>query len=405
MALLPVDDALDQILLNASPLGEEWVALDQASRRILSQDLVAKRTHPPFNASAMDGYAVKFEDACKKAAQLKLVGESAAGRGFDGIFGSGECVRIFTGAPVPDSADTILIQENVNRLGHDLIEVIEPAQPGRHIRLMGCDFHEGEILLKRGRTLDFAALTLAASMNYATLPVFQRPRVAVLATGDELVTPGSDLQPDQIIASNSYGIMALAREHGAEIIDLGIAKDRLDDIETAIDIAISQRADILVTIGGASVGDHDLVQQALKDRDMDLSFWKIAMRPGKPLMFGSIGSMRVLGLPGNPASSLVTSILFLSPLIRALAGGESTTSIMAAKTTLALKTNDKRQEYMRATANYADDGTIHVTPFSSQDSSLMHIFAQANALIIREPFAPELPSGGHCKIIYWGFID
>lgn len=399
MALLPVDDALKALLEHAQPLGDEWVPLKEASGRILSQDLISKRTHPPFNASAMDGYAVKYSDAATIGARLKQVGESAAGKGFHGTFQQGECVRIFTGAPVPHSADTVLIQENTQIISDNLIEVTTPAEQGRHIRPKGYDFQKDEVLLNQGRKIDFTALTLAASMNYELLPVFKKPKVAILATGDELVNPGQDPGLDQIIASNSHGIMALCDHIGAHVTDLGIAHDHFDQIEAAIDQAIDLNTNLLVTIGGASVGNHDLVQQALKNRGMDLNFWKIAMRPGKPLMFGTIGPMRVLGLPGNPASSLVTSILFLSPLIKALAGDDSRTKIISAATTKPLKDNDRRQDYLRSFAEQQPDGTYLITPFDKQDSSLMSIFAKANALLIRPPFAPLQKEGDLCDII------
>lgn len=399
MALLPVDQALDKLLQGAAPKGTEMMPISQLRGRILATDLVSKRTHPPFNASAMDGYAVKYKDASEIGATLKVVGESAAGHGFHGTFEDGETVRIFTGAPVPSSADTILIQENTEKLEDDLVKVTSPAQANRHIRLAGVDFSKDDVLLKQFREMDYSAITLAASMNYAEVEVFQKPLISVLATGDELVSPGEEPGLDQIIASNAYGVMAMCESAGADILDLGIAQDKLDVIKASVQNALDNETDILVTIGGASVGDHDLVQQALTEMGMELNFWKIAMRPGKPLMYGTLGKMRVMGLPGNPASSLVTASLFLAPLVRKLARREIATPQTTAKLTVDLPENDHRQEYMRAHIETDENGDKTVTPFTRQDSSLVRVFADANGLLIRPPNAKAALKGDICDII------
>lgn len=399
MSLTPVDEAIDRLLSDASPAREELIAIQNVNGRILSQDLTSRRTHPPFNASAMDGYAVRYDDAVHAGSKLNIIGEAAAGHRFTGTIGAGQTVRIFTGAPVPLGADTVVIQENVTRLDDMTIQVEVPAKPNAHIRKAGVDFSQGDVLLNQFRYMDYSAITLAASMNYDQIPVFGQPIVSVLATGDELVLPGQTPGPDQIIASNTFGIMALAENSGAKIHDLGIAIDTLDAIKARVQEAIDKGSELLITIGGASVGDHDLVQQALKDMGMELEFWKIAMRPGKPLMFGKIGKMRVIGLPGNPASSLVTASLFVAPLIRKLSGRDVTNKIRQARCSVALKPNDHRQEYMRAHIVRAEDGGLVATPFMRQDSSLVRVFAQANGLLIRAPNATGSEIGALCDII------
>lgn len=399
MSLLPVDEALSRLLNDAEPRGEEKVSIAKAHGRFLSQNITSKRAQPPFNASAMDGYAVRYADANKAGMTLHVVGESAAGHRFNGSFGQGETVRIFTGAPVPIEADTILIQENAKVIGDNVIEVTDPVQANRHIRLKGVDFDENQMLLQKSRRLDYSALTLAACMNQSHVSVFKKPKICVLATGDELVEPGGTPGEDQIISSNSLGVVALCSSAGAEAVDLGIASDDMDDIKTRVQKAIDSKADILVTIGGASVGDYDLVQKALVEMGMELNFWKIAMRPGKPLMFGKLGDMRFMGLPGNPASCLVTANLFLAPLVRKLAGNPATQVIQKANTTADLPENTERQEYIRARIERDDNGDLIATPFSRQDSSLVRVFADANGLLIRPPNAKATKAGETCDII------
>ena len=330
---MPVADALAAVLSGASALPEEMAALDSAYKRILARDLAALRTQPPQAMSAMDGYAVRAADAARAGARLKVIGEIAAGRPFDRIVGPGEAARIFTGGVVPDGADAVIIQEDTVVEG-DGIATTEAAIAGRHIRRAGVDFRQGDVLLKAGRELSDRDLSLAAAMNYPHLPVRRRPKVALLATGDELVMPGEVPGPGQIVYSNGYALRALARAEGAEVIDLGIAADTLSATTSGIRRARDVGADILITTGGASVGDHDLVKQALDAEGVAMAFWRIAMRPGKPLMHGRLGAMRVIGLPGNPVSSYVCAFLFLVPLIRKLCGRLSihhTTEIRVAR--------------------------------------------------------------------------
>lgn len=400
MSLIPVEEALRRLLEDARPLGTETVALDQARGRVLAEPLAARRTQPPFAASAMDGYAVRAADAAAPGARLRVIGTAPAGHAFAGRIGPGEAVRIFTGAPVPEGADAILIQENASLVADSHIEVREPVSAGRFVRPRGLDFSEGDTLLAAGTVLGFADVALAAAMNHARLPALRRPTVAVLATGDELVPPGTAPAPDQIVASNSYGIAALTEELGGVAIDLGIVPDRPDAIAGAIERARGAGADVLVTLGGASVGDHDLVQQALVAAGMQLAFWRIAMRPGKPFMVGRLGEMRVLGLPGNPVSSMVCGLVFLRPLLRALGGREpDAEDIAEAVLGRALPENDQRQDYLRARLSRDRDGRLVATPFPAQDSSMLATFARAQGLVIRPPFAPPAPAGAPCRVL------
>lgn len=394
MSLVPVDEALRRILDGVAPLGGESIPLAQAHGRALAGDLTALRQQPPFPASAMDGYAVRHADTVNPGASLTLIGESVAGRGFHEPMPQGACVRIFTGAPVPDGADTILIQENAER-ADDKVTVCEAPQAGQFVRRAGLDFDIDDILLKRPMRLDYRALALAASMGYANIEVNRQPIVAVVPTGDELVLPGETPGPDQIVASNQVGLCAIAEATGARALDLGIARDNLPSLAAKIKAALDQKADILVTLGGASVGDHDLVQEALGDRGMALDFWRIAMRPGKPLMFGTIGNMRVLGLPGNPVSSLVCAKLFLVPLLLRQLGLpiEEATRPHKAVLGTALAKNDRRQDYIRAGMTHNENGDVVMTPFSRQDSSMLERFTNADGLIIRAPFAEAMDAG------------
>jgi molybdopterin molybdotransferase len=349
--------------------------------------------------SAMDGYAVRAADADQVRARLKVVGEVAAGRPFDRRLGPGEAARIFTGGVIPDGADAVIIQEDTIAEG-DGVTITEAAIPGRHIRPAGVDFHEGMVLLKAGRRLSDRDLSLAASMNHPDLPVRRRPKVALLATGDELVMPGCTPGPGQIVYSNGYALRAMARVEGAEIIDLGIAADTIQATTTGIRRAREANADVLITTGGASVGDHDLVKRALDAEGVELAFWKIAMRPGKPMIHGRLGAMRVIGLPGNPVSSYVCSLLFLVPLIRLMSGLEV---LHAPRETALLgrdlKQNDVREDYLRARLERRDDGTLIATPVTQQDSSLLGNLAMAQALVIRPAFAPAARAGSPCEIL------
>ena len=381
----------------------ETIALERASGRTLARDLIAKLTQPPKAMSAMDGYAVRTKDLAQLPVKLKQIGESTAGHGFAGSIGPRETVRIFTGAPVPEGCDTILVQEKA-RVEAGFIEPLEVVSGGRNIRAKGIDFTEGEVLLAAGTRLGPSNIALAAAMNFAKVAVSKRPRVAILATGDELVPPGETLGPDQIIASNSFSIAALVEAAGGEPLDLGIAKDELGALEKAIGSARAAAADVLVTLGGASVGDHDLVKPALAKQGMELNFWRIAMRPGKPVIHGRLGPMSILGLPGNPVAAFVAGLVFLVPLVRALsgdpdAGGDQSEPAVLGK---ALRGNDSRQEFLRATLRPSETGLPVATPFDNQDSSLLRILAQSQCLVIREPHAPPAAAGDLCRIIKLG---
>ncbi|MQB20990.1 molybdopterin molybdenumtransferase MoeA [Agrobacterium tumefaciens] len=398
--LLPVAEALQRLLDAAQPVSTvERIGLAAAAGRVLASDLKAQITQPPFNASAMDGYALRAADAPAIGSELTVIGTASAGHTFEGKVGAREAVRIFTGAPVPEGADSVLIQEDAEVLDDNRIRTAFNVTQGRHIRPRGQDFMRDETVLDAGTRLSFADLTVAAAMNHAELAVYRKPLVAILATGDELVPPGGEPRVAQIIASNTFGVAALARQAGADILDLGIVQDDDKLIRAAIGKAIAAKADVLVTLGGASVGDHDLVQAALKAEGMALDFWRIAMRPGKPLMVGNIGPMQVLGLPGNPVASLVCSLLFLEPLIHKLGYQAPRAREITVKTATALKANDVRQDYLRARFVGEEDGNPIAEAFTKQDSSMMKIMAKSDCLIIRPPHAPELPAGAECKAI------
>ncbi|BBO12301.1 MULTISPECIES: molybdopterin molybdotransferase MoeA [Bradyrhizobium] len=399
MALMPVSDALAAVLAGAEPLPAEMVSLDEAYHRVLAQDVAARRTQPPQAMSAMDGYAVRAADAATIDSRLTMIGEVAAGRPFTERVGAGEAVRIFTGGVVPDGADAVVIQEDTIAEGKH-ITIKEAAIVGRHIRPAGVDFREGDVLLRKGTRLTERDLALAAGMNHPQLAVCRRPKVAILATGDELVMPGSTPGHGQIVYSNGYALHALARSEGAETIDLGVAADTLEATTAGIRRARESGADVLVTTGGASVGDHDLVQQALKDEGIALAFWKIAMRPGKPMMHGRLGTMGVIGLPGNPVSSYVCAFLFMVPLIRALSG-RSVIHHHRERAVLGrdLGANDQREDYLRARLEPRDDGTLVALPVSHQDSSLLANLAAAQVLLVRAPFAPKAEAGSPCEVL------
>jgi molybdopterin molybdotransferase len=396
---MPVADALAAILGGSEPLDEEMATLDRAHLRTLSRDVAARRTQPPQAMSAMDGYAVRAADARQVNARLKVIGEVAAGRPFDRALGEGEAARIFTGGVIPHGADAVVIQEDTVAEGNT-VTVTEAAIAGRHIRPAGVDFRQGDVLLKAGNRLTDRDLSLAASMNYPELPVRRQPRVALLATGDELVMPGNEPGPGQIVYSNGYALRALMRSEGAETIDLGVAADTMAATTAGIRAARDAKADILVTTGGASVGDHDLVKKALDAEDVAMAFWKIAMRPGKPMMHGRLGAMRVIGVPGNPVSSYVCTFLFVVPLIRALLGNtrlhHRRESALLGRD---LGPNDVREDYLRAVIEARADGTLVANPVDKQDSSLLANLSRSQGLVIRAPFAPAARAGSACEIL------
>ena len=399
--LLPVDDAVARIVAGVVPLAAEAVSLDAAEGRTLAEPLRAKRTQPPFDASSMDGYAVRAADLGTQPARLRLIGAAAAGSGFGGSVGPGEAVRIFTGAPVPPGADAVLIQEDAEVIDATIIVARETVKRGRYVRPAGLDFHTGAALLAAGTRLAMREIALAAAMGYADVPVRLRPRIAIASTGDELVAPGVMPAGDQIVAASAPGIAAHVRSLGGAPTDLGLVADDKDAIGRTADAALALGADVLVTLGGASVGDHDLVGAALAARGMALDFWRIAMRPGKPLMFGRLGAMRVLGLPGNPVSSLVCAILFLRPLVDALLGRPPEDISEPAMLAVDVRANDGRQDYVRATLAVAD-GLPAVTPLPVQDSSMLAVLAAADCLLIRPPHAPAARAGEACRIIRLG---
>jgi molybdopterin molybdotransferase len=401
MALLPVEEARDRILKGVKPLTAEPVALDKALGRVLAKPVKALRDQPPFEGSAMDGYAVIAADVVETPVALKLIGTSAAGRGFRGKVLPGQCVRIFTGAPMPKGADAVVIQENVEARGNSLISVLQPVKPQQNVRGAGLDFRRGEPLLPAGQRINARDIGLAAAANAAELMVRRRPVVAIIATGDELVLPGMKPGADQIVSSNSHAIAAMAQHLGAEVINFGIVPDNLKATERAI--ARAAKADILLTTGGASVGDHDHVQQALRNSGVKIDFWKIAMRPGKPFMYGRRRGQHVLGLPGNPVSALVCARLFLKPLIDRMLGLPATDDLIEARLGAPMKENDGRQDYVRATLAEAADGSRIATPFSRQDSSMQRTFREADALIVRPPHAPPASQGDVVKIIRLAF--
>jgi len=404
--LLPVAEALRRILDRAAPTNAEIVPITAARGRTLATSLASTRTQPPFPTSAMDGYAVRADDLTDPRKPLTLLGESAAGKGFSGTVEAGTCVRIFTGAPLPPGADTILIQENAN-VANGLVTATQAEPKGRFVRPAGLDFKTGDVLLEAGTRLGARELGLAAAMNHASLSVRRRPRIAILATGDELVLPGKIPGPDQIVASNNIAVAAAAEAAGGEAVLLGIATDTLASLENSIRAARACGTDVLVTIGGASVGDHDLVQSALVREGMDLGFWRIAMRPGKPLLFGSLGPMRILGLPGNPVSSIVCALIFLQPLIRALLGDPCAAADISepARLGVALGPNDERQDYVRVRLGSGADGLPVATPHQRQDSSMLSTLAASDALLIRPPYAPVAAAGDLCRILRLDRLD
>jgi molybdopterin molybdotransferase len=398
MALISVAQALDHVLAHAAPLPSEQVPLADALERVLVADLKALRTQPPADVSAMDGYAVRAADVAATPARLRVIGEVAAGRPFAAAIGPGEAARIFTGGVLPGGADSVVIQELTERQG-DTLTVLKPTSKGRHVRLLGLDFRRGDPLFAKGHRLTARDLGLLAGMNHPTVPLHRRLQVALFATGDELVPPGTQPGPGQIVHSNGFMLGALARQEGALVTDLGLVADKLEPTLTAIRQARDLPADILVTTGGASVGEYDLVHKAFAAEGMHLSFWKVAMRPGRPLMHGRLGGMHVLGLPGNPVSSYVCAFLFLLPLIRRMSGRAD----LAAPTESALlgcdlPANDERADYLRATLAESAQGAI-ATPFPVQDSSMMAPLAKADCLVIREPYAPPAGAGSRCVIV------
>ena len=386
-----VAEARSRILAALAPVAAETVPLAQADGRVLAGAVAARLTQPPAAVSAMDGYAVRAADAVL-GGRLRVVGAAPAGHPFAGSVGPGEAVRIFTGAPIPLGADAILLQEDATAGAGDVL-VNEAVTAGRWVRPAGLDFSAGEVLLEPGRRLRARDIGLAAAANHPWLSVHRRPRIGILATGDEIALPGDPLPSGGIVSSNAHALAALVRAAGAEPVVLPIAPDNADAI--AILAAGARGCDMLVTTGGASVGEHDLVQKALGPQGFALDFWKIAMRPGKPLIWGMLGDTPMLGLPGNPVSALVCGVVFLLPALAVLGGSPAAeTPTKAALAGADLPANDQREDYIRCTVA---DGVA--TPFGRQDSSMLKTLARADALLIRAPHTALLPAGAPVRII------
>ncbi len=393
--MISVAEAERRILAHVTPTTAHDVTLAEGDGRILAAPLVARRTHPPRDVSAMDGYALRHADAPGAGATLPVAFRIQAGEPPPAL-PPGAAARIFTGAALPEGADTIVIQEDTIAAG-DNVTVLEAPRLGQHVRKAGYDITQGAVVMEAGTRLGPAQLALAAAAGYAALSVHRRPRVAFLATGDELVPPGVKTEGAQIIASTGVALAALVAGWGGELVDLGIARDDVEAIRNAASRGLD--ADILVTQGGASVGDADLVKPALLPLGLDVDFWKIAMRPGKPLMFGRIDPTRVIGLPGNPVSALVCALLFLQPLVRCLAGERWTGQrLLTAALTQPLKANDQRQDYLRARVTRTQAG-LATAPFPLQDSGNLSALARSDALIVRAPHAPAAEAGEIAEIL------
>ncbi len=395
--MLSVEEALARIVAALSPLPAETIGIGDAFGRVLAEDLGARVTQPPAAVSAMDGYAVRAADVVKVPATLRQIGVVPAGQAFSRAIGPGECVRIYTGAPLPPGADTIVIQENADG-ADDRVNVRESAPLGRYVRPAGLDFKAGEIGLSAGRLLSVRDVALAAAMNRPWLRVRRRPRVAIIATGDEVVMPGDPIGPSQIVSSNGFALSALVSACGGTPVNLGIAPDSVEGLKSMT--AEARGADLIVTTGGVSVGEHDLVRRALSQQGLAVDFWRIAMRPGKPLMFGRVGETPVLGLPGNPVSTIVCALIFLRPALARMQGLAATeerpeTAFLGAD----LTENDRRQDYLRAKLSRDDAGRRIATAFEPQDSSMLSFLSRAQCLIVRRPLAPAAKTGDTVEII------
>ena len=399
--MLSVNDALARIVGAFAPLATETISVADGAGRVLAEPVIARLDQPSADLSAMDGYAVIGADCASLPVTLNVVGSAPAGGSYDHPLGGGEAVRIFTGGPLPAGADTIVIQENTRVDAPGGVTILEGASPGRHIRRKGLDFSRGAEGVAAGSVLTPRDVALAAAMNVPWLNVWRRPRVAILATGDELVMPGEPVGPNRIVSSSGLAVAALVKAWGGEPTVMGIARD--DRAVIGRHVAAAKRFDLLVTLGGASVGDHDLVQEVLQAEGFSLDFWRIAMRPGKPLMFADTPGCKALGLPGNPVSTLVCALLFLRPAIRRMSGlpGDpvaTTTAILAVD----VGANDTREDYVRATLSRDDTGALSVTPFKVQDSSMLGIMARANGFIVRPAHDPARRAGDAIKVVDFG---
>ncbi len=394
--MISVEEALTRITQAFSPLSSEWISATQAEDRVLAEDVLAPRDQPHQTISAMDGYAVQAADLQGGRATLTLIGMAPAGGRFEGMVGPGQTVRIFTGGPLPEGADAVALQENAEADG-DQIQLTGSVEPGRFVRPAGLDIQQGEVLLPAGKRLTARDLGLAAIANRVWLRVRRQPRIALLATGDELVRPGETLGPDRIVSSNSITTAAMIEAWGGKTLDLGIIPDHPQAFADIMPELVN--VDLLVTLGGASVGERDLIRQSLANEGLSLDFWKIAMRPGKPLMFGSLHDVPMLGLPGNPVSSSVCAILFVRAVINRLQGLDPNPTEISAVLGSNLNANDQRQDYLRATLRWRADGCLEVTPSKRQDSAMFALFARADCLIKRRPFEKKSSKGDLVTII------
>ena len=394
--MISVDEARGRILDGLRPTAAETVALATAWNRVTAQPVIARLTQPPADVSAMDGYAVRAADATLHAT-LRVIGSAPAGHPFAGQVGAGETVRIFTGSVVPAGADAILLQEDATR-ENEAVRVNEAVTPGRHIRRAGQDFAAGDVVIPAGRRMTARDVGLAAAANHPWVSVHRKPRIGILATGDEIALPGEPLPTGGIVSSNSHALAALVRAGGGEPIVLPIAADTTEAVAAVADSV--HGLDMLVTTGGASVGDHDLVISGLRTRGLVVDFWQIAMRPGKPLLFGQLGAVPVLGLPGNPVSALVCSILFLVPALARLSGlPAAPPPVSTAVLGVAVGKNDHRADHLRSTVTLDAAGRVIVTPFPVQDSAMLRRLALADALVLRPPHAPAQDAGTEVPVV------
>jgi len=388
------------VLRGVMRLASEDVSVAESFGRVLAEDIASRVTQPPVAVSAMDGYAVRAEDVASVPVTLEQIGESSAGHGFAGAIGKGQTVRIFTGAPVPEGADAIVIQEDTDATGNR-ITMKEVPPKGRYIRPAGLDYAHGQVLLKAGKRINSRDVALIAGMNVPWVKVTRKPRIAILSTGNELVMPGEPMGAHQIISSNSLGLAAFVTAAGGIAVNLGIALDTPGALKEKL--AGIRGMDMLVTIGGASVGDYDLVKQVAGAEGLDITFSQVAMRPGKPLIFGAIHGVPMLGLPGNPVSAGVCAALYLKPAIDVMLGAKTAETAGVVTETAVLgrdvPENDRRQDYLRSKLELSAGGELTATPFPKQDSSMLALFAQADCLVVRAPNAPAEKKGARVPIV------
>ncbi|WP_395371544.1 gephyrin-like molybdotransferase Glp [Komagataeibacter diospyri] len=395
--MLSVPEARKRILDGVFPLPSEVVALTDACGRVSAAPVISRLSNPPADVSSMDGYAVRAADLSAQGARLSCIGAAPAGHPFDGTVGPGECVRIFTGAVVPPGADAVLIQENAQAEDTSVTTTTTLA-PGTYIRRRGQDFAEGQEIIPVGRRLSARDIGLAAAANHAWIQVTRRPRVAIAATGDELLLPGSGIGAGQIANSNTPMLAALLRAAGADPVMLPVLRDDMADL--AMLERMVDGVDMLVTAGGASIGSHDLVRRGLEQVGLKTDFWKIAMRPGRPLMYGHLGRLPFIGLPGNPVAAFVCSVVFILPALRRMAG--LTTPVVPPERAILgadVPENDRRMDHLRARLGHDADGRLVATPFAVQDSAMLHVLAESGALILRAPHAAPAKAGDPCDVI------